>query len=161
MLEEDAIRFDTFLKENDKKAHEAIKKAERETKVTYKEVVSAFRLSLSEIGLYQSTAYALPLAHRLPVVVTDKCTRVSISRHSPEPARYHTKYVLQRAEVLVSQLRLKSAGPLTGGTVLSLLSCRPISFDGRHLSKVHKSTWASCMIQVSSPCPLSLHRRHG
>ena len=26
MLEEDAIRFDTFLKENDKKAHEAIKK---------------------------------------------------------------------------------------------------------------------------------------
>jgi hypothetical protein len=27
MLEEDAIRFDTFLKENDKKAHEAIKKA--------------------------------------------------------------------------------------------------------------------------------------
>lgn len=33
MLEEDAIRFDTFLKENDKKAHEAIKKAERETKV--------------------------------------------------------------------------------------------------------------------------------
>lgn len=35
MLEEDAIRFDTFLKENDKKAHEAIKKAERETKVIY------------------------------------------------------------------------------------------------------------------------------
>lgn len=32
-MEEDAIRFDTFLKENDKKAHEAIKKAERETKV--------------------------------------------------------------------------------------------------------------------------------
>jgi hypothetical protein len=32
MLEEDAIRFDTFLKENDKKAHEAIKRAERETK---------------------------------------------------------------------------------------------------------------------------------
>ena len=30
MLEEDAIRFDTFLKENDKKAHEAIKKAEKE-----------------------------------------------------------------------------------------------------------------------------------
>merc|ERR1712196_2550 len=26
MLEEDAIRFDTFLKENDKKAHEAIKR---------------------------------------------------------------------------------------------------------------------------------------
>jgi len=33
MLEEDAIRFDTFLKENDKKAHEAIKTAEKETKL--------------------------------------------------------------------------------------------------------------------------------
>jgi hypothetical protein len=32
MLEEDAMRFDAFLKENDKKAHEAIKKAEEETK---------------------------------------------------------------------------------------------------------------------------------
>ena len=31
MLEEDAIRFDTFLKENDKKAHEAIKKAAKES----------------------------------------------------------------------------------------------------------------------------------
>lgn len=40
MLEEDAIRFDTFLKENDKKAHEAIKKAERETKVKYYRLVS-------------------------------------------------------------------------------------------------------------------------
>lgn len=33
MLEEDALRFDTFLKENDRKAHEAIKRAERETKL--------------------------------------------------------------------------------------------------------------------------------
>jgi hypothetical protein len=32
MLEEDAMRFDAFLKENDKKAHDAIKKAEDETK---------------------------------------------------------------------------------------------------------------------------------
>jgi len=31
-LEEDAIRFDTFLKQNDKKSHEAIKRAEAETK---------------------------------------------------------------------------------------------------------------------------------
>lgn len=46
MLEEDAIRFDTFLKENDKKAHEAIKKAERETKVMY-ENGRGFSLSLS------------------------------------------------------------------------------------------------------------------
>lgn len=33
MLEEDAIRFDAFLKENDKKAHEAIKNADREAKL--------------------------------------------------------------------------------------------------------------------------------
>jgi hypothetical protein len=32
MFEEDTIRFDTFLKENDKKAHDAIKTAEKETK---------------------------------------------------------------------------------------------------------------------------------
>jgi hypothetical protein len=32
LLEEDAIRFDAFLKENDKKAHDAIKRAEEETK---------------------------------------------------------------------------------------------------------------------------------
>ena len=31
-LEQDAIRFDTFLRQNDKKSHEAIKKAEAETK---------------------------------------------------------------------------------------------------------------------------------
>ncbi|CAM9936355.1 unnamed protein product, partial [Ascophyllum nodosum] len=33
MLEEDAIRFDAFLKDNDKKAHEALNKAEMETKL--------------------------------------------------------------------------------------------------------------------------------
>lgn len=32
MLEEDTMRFDAFLKENDKKAHDAIKRAEEETK---------------------------------------------------------------------------------------------------------------------------------
>lgn len=45
MLEEDAIRFDTFLKENDKKAHEAIKKAERETKLKSEKVHEIKRLN--------------------------------------------------------------------------------------------------------------------
>ncbi|KAJ1454045.1 hypothetical protein M885DRAFT_582800 [Pelagophyceae sp. CCMP2097] len=45
MLEEDAIRFDTFLKENDKKAHEAIKKAERETKLKTDKVQEIKRLN--------------------------------------------------------------------------------------------------------------------
>jgi hypothetical protein len=44
MLEEDAVRFDTFLKENDKKAHEAIKRAEKETKLKQDKV----RFSVSE-----------------------------------------------------------------------------------------------------------------
>lgn len=45
MLEEDAIRFDTFLKENDKKAHEAIKRAERETKMKNEKVQEIKRLN--------------------------------------------------------------------------------------------------------------------
>ena len=45
MLEEDAIRFDTFLKENDKKAHEAIKKAEKETKLKTDKVQEIKRLN--------------------------------------------------------------------------------------------------------------------
>ena len=32
MLEEDAMRFDAFLKENDRKAHESLKRADRESK---------------------------------------------------------------------------------------------------------------------------------
>lgn len=45
MLEEDAIRFDAFLKDNDKKAHEAIKKAERETKFKTDKVHEIKRLN--------------------------------------------------------------------------------------------------------------------
>jgi len=47
MLEEDAIRFDTFLKENDKKAHDAIKQAERETKLKQDKVSEIKRLNQS------------------------------------------------------------------------------------------------------------------
>lgn len=53
MLEEDAIRFDTFLKENDKKAHEAIKKAERETKLKTDKVHEIKKLS-QQIQMVQS-----------------------------------------------------------------------------------------------------------
>merc|ERR1711871_704722 len=45
MLEEDAIRFDTFLKENDKKAHEAIKRAESETKAKQDKVQEIKKLN--------------------------------------------------------------------------------------------------------------------
>jgi len=53
MLEEDAIRFDTFLKENDKKAHEAIKKAERETKLKTDKVQEIKKLN-QQIQMVQS-----------------------------------------------------------------------------------------------------------
>jgi succinate dehydrogenase flavin-adding protein (antitoxin of CptAB toxin-antitoxin module) len=48
MLEEDAMRFDAFLKENDYKAVEAIRKAEQETKakqVTVMKTISRIRMS--------------------------------------------------------------------------------------------------------------------
>ena len=45
MLEEDAIRFDTFLKENDKKAHDAIKDAEKETKLKQDKVQEIKKLN--------------------------------------------------------------------------------------------------------------------
>ncbi|GMI60636.1 hypothetical protein ScalyP_jg10536 [Parmales sp. scaly parma] len=53
MLEEDAIRFDTFLKENDKKAHEAIKKAEKETKLKTDKVQEIKKLN-QQIQMVQS-----------------------------------------------------------------------------------------------------------
>lgn len=53
MLEEDAIRFDTFLKENDKKAHEAIKLAENESKAKAEKVQEIKRLN-QQIQLVQS-----------------------------------------------------------------------------------------------------------
>ena len=45
MLEEDEIRFDAFLKENDKKAHDAIKKAEEETRKKQEKVFEIKRLT--------------------------------------------------------------------------------------------------------------------
>ncbi|CAM9751470.1 unnamed protein product [Chrysoparadoxa australica] len=53
MLEEDAVRFDTFLKENDKKAHEAIRKAERETKLKQDKVHEIKKLN-QQIQMAQS-----------------------------------------------------------------------------------------------------------
>jgi Domain of unknown function (DUF4200) len=53
MLEEDALRFDTFLKENDKKAHEAIKRAERETKLKTDKVQEIKKLN-QQIQMVQS-----------------------------------------------------------------------------------------------------------
>lgn len=45
MLEEDAMRFDAFLKENDKKAHDAIKRAEEETKRKQEKTLEIKRLT--------------------------------------------------------------------------------------------------------------------
>ena len=53
MLEEDAIRFDTFLKENDHEAHKAIKRAEQETKAKQEKVQEIKKLH-QEIQAVQS-----------------------------------------------------------------------------------------------------------
>merc|ERR1712127_556241 len=53
MLEEDAIRFDTFLKENDHEAHKAIKRAEAETKAKQEKVAEIKKLH-QEIQAVQS-----------------------------------------------------------------------------------------------------------
>jgi DNA repair exonuclease SbcCD ATPase subunit len=45
MLEEDAMRFDAFLKENDRKAHEALKRADTETKEKQEKVIEIKRLN--------------------------------------------------------------------------------------------------------------------
>lgn len=47
MLEEDALRFDAFLKENDEKVQEAIKKAEAEAKAKQDKVRVAVFCSVS------------------------------------------------------------------------------------------------------------------
>lgn len=75
MLEEDAIRFDTFLKENDKKAHEAIKKAERETKVSsVQEGVSAWIFVLC----IKLPLIDLPASRRFRLAWTSVCVCKSI-----------------------------------------------------------------------------------
>jgi hypothetical protein len=45
MLEEDAMRFDAFLKDNDRKAHEAMQRADRETKRKQEKVAEIKRLN--------------------------------------------------------------------------------------------------------------------
>ena len=49
MLEEDAMRFDAFLKENDRRAHESLKRADRESKEKNERVVEIKKLN-AEIG---------------------------------------------------------------------------------------------------------------
>ena len=51
MWPQDAIRFDAFLKENDKKAHEAIKNAEREAKLKTDKMQEIKRLKHSIHGV--------------------------------------------------------------------------------------------------------------
>eukprot|EP00742_Colponemidia_sp_Colp-10_P003580 GILJ01003812.1.p1 GENE.GILJ01003812.1~~GILJ01003812.1.p1 ORF type:complete len:531 (-),score=139.30 GILJ01003812.1:146-1708(-) len=53
MLEEDMMRFDTFLKENDRRAHEAIRKAEAETKAKQEKVAKIKTLN-QQIAAVQS-----------------------------------------------------------------------------------------------------------
>lgn len=51
MLEEDALRFDAFLKENDEKVQEAIKRAEMEAKAKQDKVLEIKRLTTAIAAL--------------------------------------------------------------------------------------------------------------
>lgn len=53
MLEEDAMRFDAFLKENDRKAHEALKRADHETKEKQEKVAQIKKLN-QEIAMVEN-----------------------------------------------------------------------------------------------------------
>lgn len=59
MLEEDALRFDAFLKENDEKVQEAIKKAEFEAKAKQDKV--------QELKLTNAQLHTLQLWHSGPL----------------------------------------------------------------------------------------------
>ena len=50
-LEEDAAKFDAFLKENDKNSVEAIKKAEMETKLKLEKIQEIKRLNIQILGI--------------------------------------------------------------------------------------------------------------
>uniref|UniRef100_A0A7S1CA91 DUF4200 domain-containing protein n=1 Tax=Bicosoecida sp. CB-2014 TaxID=1486930 RepID=A0A7S1CA91_9STRA len=99
MLEEDAIRFDAFLKENDKKAHEAIKNAEREAKLKQDKVQEIKKLK-----------------HAINVVQSDKskceealadCQRYKRFLDDLTPREYFEE---QRAAKLRRQAERKRAG---------------------------------------------------
>jgi hypothetical protein len=80
MLEEDALRFDTFLKENDKKAHDAIKRAERETKLRTDKMIEIKKLN-QQIQLVQSDMNK----HRESL---EDCLRYKAFLHSLTPQSY-------------------------------------------------------------------------
>lgn len=88
MLEEDAIRFDTFLKENDKKAHEAIKKAERETKVRQRETDTS-RLSIVPNTLFPLGLKKAFFNRTLYLVAFPISSTVIITRHTRGQTRRH------------------------------------------------------------------------
>ena len=54
ILEEDALRFDVFLKENDKKAQEAWREAEKETKRKMEKIQEIKKLN-QQLQILQST----------------------------------------------------------------------------------------------------------
>jgi hypothetical protein len=81
MLEEDALRFDQFLKDNDQKAVQAIKRAEAETKAKSEKVQEIKKLNMqitqikSEMSKFEEQLEdcrkyvwpdGLPIAFRLP-----------------------------------------------------------------------------------------------
>jgi hypothetical protein len=96
MLEEDAVRFDTFLKENDKKAHEAIKRAEKETKAKADKVQEIKKLN-QQIQAVQSEMSKL--SEQLQDCVQYKAFLDELTPPEYEAEQLETKRTRQKARL--------------------------------------------------------------
>ncbi|KAF0699192.1 Aste57867_10244 [Aphanomyces stellatus] len=101
MLEEDAVRFDTFLKENDKKAHEAIKKAEKETKAKADRVQEIKKLN-QQIQLVQSDMSKLKEQ-------LDDCLKYKAFLDELTPPEWESEQKEKKAKRQQERLRKKKA----------------------------------------------------
>ncbi|OQR81548.1 hypothetical protein THRCLA_11630, partial [Thraustotheca clavata] len=101
MLEEDAVRFDTFLKENDKKAHEAIKKAEKETKSKADRVQEIKKLN-QQIQLVQSDMSKLKEQ-------LDDCLKYKTFLDELTPPEWESEQIEKKKKRQQERLRKKKA----------------------------------------------------
>jgi hypothetical protein len=99
MLEEDAIRFDTFLKENDHEAHKAIKRAEAETKAKQEKVQEIKKLH-QEIQAVQSEMSKLR-EH------LDDCERYKIFLDKLTPEEYFEDQRQQKIDRATERMEAK------------------------------------------------------
>ena len=108
MLEEDAMRFDAFLKENDRKAHDALKRADLETKEKQEKVLEIKKLNAeiskveNEMSKYEEQLLA--------------CMKYKDFLDSLTPPEHWEKLARKKAErARAKAARLASAGSSRAG----------------------------------------------